>query len=91
MVQNFEIMAALNIPDTVPNAAEARKSRRESIVKSTADNFEVLVATGATEQAQALAKKLLAYDDTPATRALLAARAAKAGHPEFTTWVASSP
>ncbi len=77
MVQDMDVMAAMDVPDT------AKKSMREGIVKRSAANFEVLAGAGSVAQAQTLAKKLLLYDNTPATKSLLMERAARAGHAEL--------
>lgn len=82
MIGEMDMMAAIHVPDATPNAAKARQSIRENVVRTAANNFEVLVGAGDTTNAEALAKKLFAYDNTPATKAIFAERAARAGRPQ---------
>ena len=75
--------------DRIPEAAggdtsEAGKLRRERmdyLVKQTSGHIEVLAGAGDIEHASELAVRLLTFDDSPGTRALVREGLARAGRP----------
>jgi RNA polymerase sigma factor (sigma-70 family) len=66
-----------------PNLAEALQQDREYTIATTATNIEVLAGTGDLVHARALADRLLAYDSSPSTKALIQQHAERAGHPNL--------
>lgn len=69
-------------PVAVPpgvNAAPVAQANRNYVINSAAKNVEVLAGAGDIAAARELASKVLAYDNTPHTRALLQEHAARAG------------
>lgn len=54
---------------------------REALAQSTAANIEVLIGTGQRDEARALTNKLLTFDNSPATRAIIEAHVARASQP----------
>jgi hypothetical protein len=81
MSRSMDLLQAA-LPDTLANAA-ARAGVRRGIVQSTTQNIEVLAGSGDLEHAGALTAKLLAYDSSPETLAVLLERLTRAGHPEL--------
>ncbi len=76
----FEIMAkARLLPADNPNAEKIRKSQRDSLINSTVKSVEVLAGAGDLDHARTLAGRLLAYDSSPETKALLQQHATRAG------------
>lgn len=73
------------LPPTMSDSDRARfaQMQREGLVKTTARNIEVLAGAGDLENAQVLAGKLLSYDNSDQTKALLRKHADRAGHPEL--------
>ncbi len=82
----FEIMTRER-PEiaAMPNADPMRKMMRDSVVKTTVTDIEVLAGAGDLVHAQALTARLLAYDGSESTKTLLQQHAARAGHPELLT------
>jgi RNA polymerase sigma factor (sigma-70 family) len=86
MVTLFEAMAVESpIPTNMPNPENFRQITRKNIVTNTAKNIEVLAGAGQLENARLLAEKVLAYDNTGETRAIIQECATRAGHPELLT------
>jgi RNA polymerase sigma factor (sigma-70 family) len=67
------------LPANIANAEEIRKSQRTYLINSTAKNVEVLAGSGDVVHARALADRLLAFDTSPETKALLQQHATRAG------------
>jgi RNA polymerase sigma factor (sigma-70 family) len=55
----------------------------ENAITLTAKNIEMLAGVGDLEHARALAARLLAYDNSPSTRAVIQQHAARAGQPNL--------
>jgi hypothetical protein len=66
---------------SLPNSEEVRKRTRESAVAVTAKNIEMLAGSGDLAHARTLAQRLLAYDNSDATKALIQKHAERAGQP----------
>jgi DNA-directed RNA polymerase specialized sigma24 family protein len=64
------------------SAGALRQELHDGIVHSAATDVELLAGDGDVAHARALARRLLAFDDSDETRALLAQRLSRAGHPE---------
>jgi RNA polymerase sigma factor (sigma-70 family) len=64
------------------SAGALRQELHDGIVHSAATDVELLAGDGDLAHAQALARRLLAFDDSDETRGLLAQRLTRAGHPE---------
>ncbi len=73
------------LPANISNPAAIRQAQRGYLVTSTASNIEVLAGAGDLVHARTLVDKLLAYDGSDQTRAILQQRAVRAGHPELMT------
>lgn len=71
----------LPLPANTPNLETLQKGRRENLIKTTLQNVEALAGAGDLPHAQQLASQLLAYDNSPQTRTLLAQHVARAGQP----------
>jgi hypothetical protein len=69
------------LPTNTPNPEEFRRKQRESVVALTARNIELLAGSGDLPNARTLAERLLAYDNSEATRALIQKHAERAGQP----------
>ena len=67
------------MPANIANPEEIRKSQRNYLINSTAKNVEVLAGSGDLVHARALADRLLAFDSSPETKALLQQHATRAG------------
>jgi RNA polymerase sigma factor (sigma-70 family) len=66
-------------PANVSNPERIQKSRRDSLIKSAARDVEALAGAGDLTNARTLAERLLAYDNSPETKALLQQHIARAG------------
>ena len=77
----FERVTSQEFPANLPNAQESRQSARTYLIGSTAKNIEALAGAGDLTHARALAERLLAYDSTEGTRALIQLHAERAGQP----------
>lgn len=64
-------------------APAARQELHDSIVRSGVADVEVLAGSGDAAHARTLARRLLAFDDSEETRALLRQRLERAGQPEL--------
>lgn len=71
------------LPAGITNPEAVRKSQRSYAITSTAKNIEVLAGAGKLPEARTLAQRLIAYDSTPETRALLQTHLARAGQPNL--------
>ncbi len=67
------------LPESTPNIEIIRKGMRKAAISTTVKNVEALAGAGDFEHARKLAAKLLAYDSSPETKALLQQHAARAG------------
>ena len=77
---NFEMLATERpLPANIANPEKIRKSQRDYLINSTAKNVEVLAGSGDLGHARTLAQRLLAYDSSPETKALLLQHATRAG------------
>ena len=86
MSMQFEMSAQERpLPANTRNPEALRRSQRSYLVTSTANNIEVLAGAGDLVHARALVDKLLTYDGSDQTRAVLQQRANRAGHPELMT------
>ncbi len=68
----------------VANGAKAGASRgpaRDLVIAGTAKNIEVLAGSGDLANARTLVQRLLAFDNSESTRALVQKHAARAGQP----------
>lgn len=84
MESQFELAARDRPPPAgIRNLEEIRKNTRDFVVNGTANNIEVLAGAGDLAGAQTLAKKLLAYDSSEPTQAILQGRLTRAGRPEL--------
>jgi hypothetical protein len=59
-----------------------RQELHDGIVHSAATDVELLAGDGDLAHARALARRLLAFDDSDETHALLLQRLSRAGHPD---------
>jgi RNA polymerase sigma factor (sigma-70 family) len=73
------------------NAGEYRAPGRDYVIAETAKSIEVLAGAGDLANARSLAQRLLAYDNSEATRALIQKHAARAGQPGLITATLASP
>ena len=79
---SFELMSHERpVPAGTPNPQEVKMKAREDFVGRTARSIEVLAGSGDLANARTLAQRLLAYDGSEATRALVQKHAARAGQP----------
>ncbi len=69
------------LPVDTPNLAEVRRKNRDDTVAKTAKAIEVLAGTGDLVRARELAGRLLGFDPTERTRALIRQHAERAGQP----------
>jgi RNA polymerase sigma factor (sigma-70 family) len=70
-------------PASVPNAAVIRQKRKVEAVKETAKDIEVLAGTGNLDNARTLITRILTFDDSAETRAILQTHLTRAGHPQL--------
>jgi RNA polymerase sigma factor (sigma-70 family) len=84
MRSSFE-MSARERPEiaAMPNADRMQQANRNYVITSAAKNVEVLAGAGELADARTLANRLLAYDTTEATKALLQKHLDRAGQPEL--------
>jgi RNA polymerase sigma factor (sigma-70 family) len=84
MIRNFDIgKVDLPIPASMPNPEEFLKTRRTNLIKKTLTDLEVLAGAGHLAEAQSLVQRLLAYDNSPETIALLTQHLHRAGQPDL--------
>ena len=80
MSAQFEMgKAERPLPANIANPEMIRKSQRNHLINSTAKSVEVLAGSGDLGHARALAGRLLDYDNTTETKALLQQHVARAG------------
>jgi RNA polymerase sigma factor (sigma-70 family) len=72
-----------SLPANVPNLEQRRQDLRNYTVTSTAKSIEVLAGAGDLTHAKTLAERLLAYDGSEETKAVLQKSLTRAGHPEL--------
>lgn len=73
------------VPPTIKDPDSLRKAQRNYAISTAAKDVEALAGSGSVDQARTLANKLLAFDASPETRALLQRHAARAGRPDLLT------
>jgi RNA polymerase sigma factor (sigma-70 family) len=78
---HFESMLQVRPAAGLPNPEQIEKRQRESLVTSTARSIEALAGVGQLANAWTLAQRLLAYDNTETTKALIQKHAERAGQP----------
>jgi hypothetical protein len=78
---SFERSINMEVPANLPNGDEARRSGHEYLIATTVKNIEALAGAGDLEHARNLAERLLAYDPSESTRALIQKHAERAGQP----------
>lgn len=84
LVQQFErAIEERPAPANVGDPTRLRQAQRRFAVTTTARSVEVLAGGGRTEEARALAGRLLAWDPTPETRTLLQQHLGRAGQLEL--------
>jgi RNA polymerase sigma factor (sigma-70 family) len=84
LVQQFErALEERPLPANVGDPTRLRQAQRRFAVTTTARSVEVLAGGGRMEEARALAGRLLAWEPTAETRALLQTHAERAGQPDL--------
>ncbi len=84
MQQRFDMnIVERPLPAGVADPERLRKVQRDYALSSAAKNVEVLAGSGDLEHAKALAARVLAFDGSPETRALLQKHVERAGQPEL--------
>lgn len=84
MIQRFEQNTAERpLPPSLTDTERIRKVQRDYALTTAAKNIEVLAGIGNLDQAKALAGRVLVFDGSPETRALLQKHAERAGQPEL--------
>lgn len=73
------------LPANMPNAEATRRAMRNAAIKSAAKNIEVLAGSGQLDNARAFAEKVLVYDNSVETKAIIQESAARAGHLDLLT------
>ena len=81
----FESMLGQRPAAGLPNPEEIEKRQRDSLIASTTRSIEALAGAGDLANARALAQRLLAYDNTEATLALIQQHAERARQPGLMT------
>ena len=71
------------VPADVPNPEQKRKEWRNYVAETTARDIEVLAGSGDLAHAKKLTKRLLAYDGSEETKAVLQQSLTRAGHPDL--------
>lgn len=90
MTSSFDPVTLLSpLPAGMANPERIQAARRASFVARVAKDIEVLAGLGDVASARVFAQKLLAFDNTPETRALVQEHATRAGHPRLLAEVAS--
>lgn len=79
MLSLFENSVRRDLPPGL--TPQARELQRQFFVQSTSRNIEILAGAGELAQARELIARLVAYDSTPATRALIQQQLERAGQP----------
>ena len=76
-------MQGMPIAPETPKPDLLIKQRRSYAITSSAKNIEILAGVGNLSDARTLAERLLAFDGTPETRALLQTHLTRAGQPNL--------
>jgi RNA polymerase sigma factor (sigma-70 family) len=71
------------LPPNISDPTRLRQAQRDYAVTSAAKNIEVLAGSGDLEHAKSLVERLLAYDGSEETKAVLQKSLVRAGHPEL--------
>jgi len=87
----FESMLQLRPAEGLPNPEQIEKRQRESLITSTTRSIEALAGAGQLANARSLAQRLLVYDNTEATRALIQQHVERAGQPGLLMAPVSNP
>jgi hypothetical protein len=86
----FEMMSAERpLPANIPNPERIRKAQHDYLIGSMAQNVEVFAGAGELDHARTLSARLLAFDRSPETKALLQQHAVRAGQPDLLNGVPS--
>jgi len=84
MSSRFEMLSQEHpLPPTVRDPEGRKKMLRDNAIKTAITNIEVLAGSGDLEHARILAGRLLKYDNSSETTALLQSSLARAGHAEL--------
>jgi RNA polymerase sigma factor (sigma-70 family) len=85
MSSSFEqtILQERPLPANVPDPEQAHKDWRNAVARSAAKDIEVLAGSGDLEHAKSLAERVLAYDGSDQTKAVLQQSLTRAGHPDL--------
>ena len=84
MSASFELsIQERSMPANVTNPEQRRQAQRNYAVTSAAKNIEVLAGAGDLAHAKTLTERLLAYDGSEETKAVLQKSLTRAGHPEL--------
>jgi RNA polymerase sigma factor (sigma-70 family) len=84
MVSTFEMSAQERpVPQSIADPERFRAMQRNQLVESTTTNIEVLAGAGDLDQAKELAQRLLKYDSSAQTKAVLARHLSRAGRPDL--------
>jgi hypothetical protein len=86
----FEMISAERpLPANTPNPEMIRKAQHDFLIGSMAQNVEVFAGAGELDHARTLSARLLAFDRSPETKALLQQHAVRAGQPDLLNGVPS--
>jgi len=83
MLSHFKAVSDFSRMKKSNMTASRIASIRADVARGSAKDIEALAGAGETEHAREYAAKVIALDDTPETRALLAKHLARAGYPEL--------
>ena len=84
MRQRLEMnLAETALPADVADPQRVRRMQRDYAISAAAKNVEVLAGAGKLPEATTLLERLLAVDNSPATRALVQQHLVRAGQPEL--------
>jgi hypothetical protein len=78
-------LAERELPAGTPNADQIRVESRAFTITDTAKNIEMLAGAGELANARSLAERLLRYDASDATKALVQKHIERAGQPTLLT------
>jgi hypothetical protein len=88
---HFESMLEVRPAAGLPNPEQIEKRQRESLIASTTRSIEALAGVGQLANARSLAQRLLAYDNTETTKALIQKHVERAGQPGLLTAATPNP
>jgi hypothetical protein len=84
MSASFELsIQERSMPANITNPEQRRQAQRNYAVTSAAKNIEVLAGAGDLAHAKSFVERLLAYDGSEETKAVLQKSLVRAGHPEL--------